>query len=168
ILQSGEVPYFGRRCITGMNGQPAMFTLGHGKRSIDDALDLLERHGVRYLIDVRSAPYSRYQPDFSQDTLKGHLRTRGIAYLHMGLELGGRPDDPSCYDESGRGDYEACRRRPAFREGIERLRTGWAQGERVALLCSESRPESCHRAKLIGVALRERGIPVQHLDADGS
>jgi uncharacterized protein (DUF488 family) len=146
----------------------AMLTLGHGKRSIQDTIELLQRHGVRYLVDVRSAPYSRYQPDFSRDALKGHLRAHDIAYLHMGPELGGRPDDPSCYDASGRVDYEACARRPAFHEGIERLRKAWEQGQRVAVLCSESRPENCHRTKLVGEALLRQGIPVTHLDPDGS
>jgi uncharacterized protein (DUF488 family) len=86
----------------------------------------------------------------------------------MGEELGGRPNDPDCYDEDGRVDYEACKRRPAFREGIERLRVAWEQGQRVALLCSESRPENCHRSKLVGAALAEAGITVTHLDEDGT
>lgn len=143
-----------------------LLTLGYGKRSIDEAIGLLERHGVRYLVDVRSAPWSRYHPDFAHDALKGHLSARGITYLYLGKELGGRPDDAGCYDEQGRVDYEACRRRPAFRVGIDRLRAAWEQGQRVALLCSESRPQDCHRAKLVGVALAEEGIEVMHVDED--
>lgn len=147
---------------------PLLLTLGYGKRSIGEAIDLLERHGVRYLADVRSAPYSRHHPDFSHDALKGHLAARRIVYLFLGEELGGRPDDAGCYDEQGRVDYEACRRRPQFRQGIARLRSAWEQGQRVALLCSESRPENCHRSKLIGAALADEGIEVTHLDEDGA
>jgi hypothetical protein len=65
-------------------------------------------------------------------------------------------------------DYEACRQRPAFRRGIERLGTAWEQGQRLALLCSESRPQDCHRSKLLGVALAEEGIEVMYLDEDGT
>lgn len=147
---------------------PLLLTLGYGKRTIGDALDLLQQHGVRYLVDVRSVPWSRYHPDFAHDALKKHLAAHDIAYLYLGEELGGRPNDATCYDEQGRVDYDACRRRPAFQRGIERLRTAWAQGQRVALLCSESRPQDCHRAKLLGVALEEEGIPVTHLDEDGA
>lgn len=143
-------------------------TLGYGKRSIGETVDLLQQHSVRYLIDIRSAPYSKYRPDFSHDALKAHMQAHGIGYLFMGNELGGRPDDPACYDEDGRVDYDACRVRAAFLAGIGRLRTAWEGGHRVALLCSESRPEECHRSKLVGAALGDGGIPVLHLDEDGA
>jgi uncharacterized protein (DUF488 family) len=147
---------------------PLLLTLGYGKRSIGDTIALLERHWVQCLADVRSVPYSRHHPDFSYDALKAHLEAHNITYLYMGAELGGRPKDPDCYDENGRVDYDACRQRTEFREGIERLRAAWDQGQRTALLCSESRPENCHRSKLIGVALAEVGIEVTHLDEDGA
>jgi uncharacterized protein (DUF488 family) len=147
---------------------PLLITLGYGKRSIDEAIGLLLRHEVRFLVDVRSAPYSRYHPDFSHDALKEHLKAHDITYLYMGEELGGRPKDRSCYDDQDRVLYEVCRERPAFLHGIERLRTAWKQGYRVALLCSETRPENCHRSKLIGPALAEQGIEVTHLDEDGT
>jgi uncharacterized protein (DUF488 family) len=143
-----------------------LLTLGYGKRSIEETIVLLEQHDIAFLVDLRSAPYSRYHPDFSHDALRGHLSAHGMTYLYMGEELGGRPKDPACYDTSGRVDYAACRRRPAFRQGIGRLRTAWEQGRRVALLCSEARPEQCHRAKLVGAALAEEGIDVLHLDED--
>jgi uncharacterized protein (DUF488 family) len=147
---------------------PLLATLGYGKRSIGEVIDLLKLHEVEYLVDVRSAPWSRYHPDFSHDALRDHLKAQEIGYLFLGKELGGRPDDASCYDASGRVDYEACTRRPAFQHGIDRLSEAWRQGRRVALLCSESRPEECHRSKLLGPALVERGIEVTHLDEDGS
>src|SRR5437588_1132637 len=102
---------------------PLLITLGYGKRSIGEAIELLQQHEVQFLVDVRSAPYSRYHPDFSHDALKGHLTAHGIAYLFMGEELGGRPSDRSCYDDQKRVLYDRCRQRPAFRQGIELLRT---------------------------------------------
>jgi uncharacterized protein (DUF488 family) len=145
---------------------PLLLTLGYGKRSIGEAIALLRQHDIGFLVDLRSAPYSRYHPDFSHDALRRHLSGQGITYLYMGEELGGRPNDPECYDVQGRVDYAACRRRQAFRQGIGRLRTAWEQGRRVALLCSEARPEQCHRSKLVGAALAEEGVEVQHLDED--
>jgi uncharacterized protein (DUF488 family) len=149
-----------------MTPSPLVLTLGYGKRSIDDAIRLLRQHDVRFLVDVRSVPWSRYHPDFTRKALQGHLAKHDIVYLFLGEELGGRPNDDSCYDQTGRVDYEACKRRPAFREGISRLHRAWEQGQRVALLCSESRPEACHRSKLLGVVLAEEGIDVTHVDED--
>ena len=149
-------------------GSPILLTLGYGKRSIADVIDLLQQHDVRYLADVRSVPYSRHHPGFSHDALKAHLDTHHITYLFMGEELGGRPNDASCYDDKGRVVYEACMQRSAFRHGIERLQKAWQQDQRVALLCSEARPENCHRSKLIGVALKAEGLDVTHLDEDGT
>lgn len=145
---------------------PALMTLGYGKRTIADVIALLARYDIKFLVDVRSAPYSRYHQDFSGERLVQHLRAHGIAYLYLGRELGGRPDDSACYDSEGRVDYAACRRRPEFAAGIARLRAAWHRGRRVALLCSEMRPEQCHRAKLIGPALVEAGMDVAHLDDD--
>ena len=142
---------------------PLLLTLGHGTRSIDDVIGLLKEHDIGFLVDVRSAPYSRYQPNFSQGPLRAHLQAHDITYLYMGKELGGRPDDPDCYVD-GKVIYDRLKARTEFQHGIGRLRTAWDQGRRVALLCSEIRPESCHRSKAIGPELRERGVDITHLD----
>lgn len=146
---------------------PLILTLGYGKRSLDEIINLLRAYGVQYLADVRSVPWSRYRPEFTREALRPSLEAHGIRYVFMGEELGGRPDDPSCYDAEGRVEYEACRRRPQFAEGIARLRSAWEEGHRVALLCSESRPQECHRAKLIGAELARMGIPSLHLGEQG-
>jgi uncharacterized protein (DUF488 family) len=148
------------------SNEPLLLTLGYGKRTIDEVIALLREHEVEYLVDVRSAPWSKYQPDFSHDALKTHLRAAGITYLYMGEELGGRPKDRSYYDEDT-VNYGRLKESPAFREGIGRLRKAWDGGYRVALLCSEARPENCHRTKLIAKTLVEEGMDVVHLDEDG-
>lgn len=142
-------------------------TFGYGARSQEEALALLARYGVDYLVDVRSMPWSRYRPEFSQDQLKASLRAHGVRYVFMGGELGGRPEDPACYDDDGRVDYRACERRPSFRDGIERLRNAWETGHSVTLMCSEGRPGDCHRMKLVAVALIEVGVDVRHIDERG-
>jgi uncharacterized protein (DUF488 family) len=148
-------------------GQSAVpiYTIGYGARSPAEFLDLLKAHGIAYLLDVRSTPYSRFKPEFSKDALAQALQEHGVRYLYLGNQLGGRPDEPSCYVD-GRVDYAAVKRLPAYREGMNRLERAYRQGRRVVLMCSEGKPELCHRSKLLGESLVERGIPVLHIDED--
>ena len=145
-----------------------VFTIGHGGRTFDDVVAQLQESGVRFVVDVRSQPYSRYQPEFSKDTLAQRLARVGLRYIFMGDQLGGRPDDPTCYTENGNVDYAECRSRPWFREGIQRIKTGCERGYRLALICSEGSPENCHRTALVGRELDAAGLEVVHLMPDGS
>ena len=147
--------------------ETSLYTVGYGARSIDEFLTLLEEWGIVFLLDVRSRPYSRYKPDFSKDALESHLKGKGIRYVFMGDTLGGQPDDPDCYTADGKVDYDVCRQKPFFQAGIDRLSRAWHQGHAVVLMCSEGKPEQCHRSKLIGPALEAAGIPVIHIDENG-
>jgi uncharacterized protein (DUF488 family) len=143
-----------------------IYTIGYGARDLAGFLELLRGHDIAYLLDVRSAPYSRFKPEFSKVALEQALREAGIHYVYLGRQLGGQPQVPSCYVD-GKVDYAAVRRLPAFREGIDRLEHAFRQGRRVALMCSEGKPELCHRSTLIGQVLAEREIAVQHIDENG-
>jgi len=147
--------------------RPPILTIGYGSRSMEDFIATLQRYGVRYVIDIRSAPYSRYKPEFSKDALDGALDEAGIRYVFMGDALGGRPDDAECYDAEGKVDYETVKTKPFYRAGLERIATAFEQQNHVVLMCSEGKPQDCHRSKLIGVSLDEAGIPVQHIDENG-
>lgn len=115
---------------------------------------------------MRSQPYSRYTPHFSREALREDVTNAGLHYLFMGKALGGRPADPSLYDEEGHVRYDAVSRTPEFTEGIARLRQGAARF-RVALLCSEDDPIHCHRRLLVGRFLRDDGVGVLHIRGDG-
>jgi uncharacterized protein (DUF488 family) len=141
-----------------------IFTIGYGAREIEEFIDLLNVHHISFLLDVRSKPYSRYKPDFSKEALDNHLQAHGIRYVFMGDTLGGQPDDRTCYGEDGKVDYEKCRNKPFFLQGIERVQKAWSQQIRIVLMCSEGKPEMCHRSKLIGPALVAEGIEVAHID----
>jgi len=141
-----------------------IYTIGYGAREIEEFIDVLSAHQIIYLLDVRSKPYSRYKPDFSKQALESHLQTHSIRYVFMGDALGGQPDDLSCYDDEGKVDYEKCRQKPFFRQGIERVQQAWRQQLPVVLMCSEGKPQMCHRSKLIGRALIDQGIEVAHID----
>jgi uncharacterized protein (DUF488 family) len=148
-----------------MNKTP-LFTIGYGARSRDELTDILRSYQIDYLIDVRSRPYSKFKPEFSKDQLKNHLKSKRIQYVYMGDVLGGQPDDPECYVD-GKVEYAICKQKPFFQTGLDRLRTAWIQDLRVAVMCSEGRPQDCHRCKLVGEALTEQGINVQHIDESG-
>lgn len=147
-----------------MGAMMPIFTIGYGARDFDAFVRVLQEQGIAYLIDVRSRPYSRYKPEFAKAALQESLPPAGIRYLFMGEELGGQPDDPSCYDAAGKVVYERCAARPAYRTGIQRLHDAQHKGLRVVLMCSEGKPELCHRSKLIGVTLSAEGAEVLHID----
>ena len=150
-------------------GQPAnptpVFTIGHSNHPLDVFLTLLERHRIGTLADVRSAPYSRFNPQFNRKALAAALEARGIRYAYFGSELGGRPDDPACF-ENGRVSYERAARTERFRNGLRRLLDGM-NDRRIAIVCAEREPLDCHRTLLVGQALDCRGIRVCHILANG-
>ncbi|RME95151.1 MAG: DUF488 domain-containing protein [Verrucomicrobia bacterium] len=145
---------------------PPIHTVGYGARSVAELIELLQTYRIEFVIDVRTAPYSRFKPEFSKEPLAQRLQEAGLRYLFMGDTLGGQPKDPRCLVD-GKVDYARVREQAFFKAGLARLKKAHEQRRRVALLCSEGRPEECHRSKLIGEALAAEGIPVCHIDEDG-
>lgn len=145
----------------------SIYTIGYGSRTVDELIQLLRHYRIEYLVDVRSQPYSKVKPEFTKEALEARLRRDGLRYVFMGKALGGRPDDESCY-VNGRVDYEALRTRPYYQEGIKRLHAALEQNLPVALMCSEGKPQECHRTKLIGETLTEQGVEVLHIDENGA
>jgi len=143
-----------------------VLTIGHSKHSAETLMELLHGQAVAVVIDVRSQPYSRFNPDFNRESLTESLRKHGIEYRFLGRELGARSGDPSCY-EKGRVQYRRLAERNLFKEGLRRVIES-AQSQRVALLCAEKEPLACHRTILIGRELEAAGVPVAHIHADGT
>lgn len=142
-----------------------IYTIGHSKHTLDEFAGLLMQHGVTALADVRSAPFSRFNPQFNKEALARELKARGIKYVFLGRELGARSDDRTCY-ENGRVQYERLARTELFRQGIERVRRG-ADEHRIALMCAEKEPLECHRTLLVARALDDQDVEVRHILADG-
>jgi Protein of unknown function, DUF488 len=117
---------------------------------------LLQSHGVTGVADVRSAPRSRRSPHFDRDGLRLSLRSIGIVYSFLGSELGGRPQNSNLYCE-GVADYELMSETFEFKSGIDRVIEG-AQKYRIALLCSEHDPLTCHRCLLVARRLAEKKL----------
>jgi uncharacterized protein (DUF488 family) len=139
-----------------------LFTVGHSNHEFEQLVKLLEDHGVQLLADVRSVPQSSRFPQFSQPGFESLLAAKGIEYLFLGEELGGRPDDPDAYRPDGHVDYRARRKSYAFRAGLERL-IEELQTRSVALLCAEEDPLECHRFLMICPELVKLGIRPLHI-----
>ena len=140
-----------------------IYTIGYGSRSLEAFTAVLQQHQIAYLIDIRSAPYSRHKPEFSKDTLQSALAAYEIRYVFMGQALGGRPTHPDCYS-NGEVDYAKMKEMDFYQQGIGRLQKAFQQQQRVAIMCSEEKPEHCHRALLVGATLTKLDIPVVHID----
>ena len=93
---------------------PTLHTIGYGARTLDQLIAVLKAHRIEYLLDVRSAPYSKFKPEFSKEALEAALKNHGLRYVFMGDTLGGQPRDPACYTE-GKVDYEKVRKRRSSR-----------------------------------------------------
>ena len=146
-------------------GAAVVFTVGHSTRSLDDFIAMLVAHGVQRLVDVRTVPRSRHNPQFNRETLPQELKSAGIDYVHR-PELGGlrkpRPDSVNTgwRNVSFRG-YADHMQTDAFGQGLDAL-IAQAPREQLALMCAEAVPWRCHRS-LIGDALLARGVPVEEI-----
>ena len=122
------------------------------------------------LIDVRSAPFSRFRPHFSRSALRAYLDDAGIRYIWAGSTLGGRPSDPACYRDGivrkGNVDYGVMARQASYRDGVRQLLVNAADGP-IVVMCSEEDPRRCHRHRLLEPSLRELGAAVLHIRRDG-
>jgi uncharacterized protein (DUF488 family) len=143
-----------------------IFTIGHSNLEFAKFVALLQPHGIQVVADVRTSPYSQYNPHFNREPLQRALRKHGIRYVFFGVELGARRSEPECYVD-GRADYALISRVPAFTQGIDRLIRG-AANMRIAVMCAEKDPLECHRCILVSPHLRDRGLRVLHILTDGS
>jgi uncharacterized protein (DUF488 family) len=149
-----------------MNTQVRLvFTIGHSTHSLEAFVELLRRHEITAVADVRSAPFSRFNPQFNRDALVRDLRVQGIKYVFLGRELGARAEDRALY-ENGRVRYARLAQTDLFKQGIERVIQGISE-HRIALMCAEREPLECHRTLLVARALEEQGVEVTHILGDG-
>jgi len=145
-----------------------IYTVGYGFRSLPSFLALLRPYGIRKIIDVRSRPFpGKALPQFDRGVLEKCLPAEGIEYQWLGFLLGGQPQEPEFYNESGYVLYWKLAESPKFRQGIQRLMAESCRGN-LALLCAEKDPFVCHRHQLIARRLRKIRVPVSHILASGS
>jgi uncharacterized protein (DUF488 family) len=146
--------------------QNTIYSIGHGNKSIKKFIEELQSFKVEYLFDVRSKPYSKYNPHFNKSLLETELAQIGITYVYLGDHLGGLPSDITCYVK-GKVDYEKIKNKEFFQQGINLIVEASQEKMLIVLMCSESKPETCHRSKLIGQELLKFNISVNHIINSG-
>ena len=145
--------------------KPLIWTVGHSTRPVDTLIEMLEAHGIKRLMDVRTIPKSRHNPQYNREPLERSLRDAGIGYEHM-RALGGlrhpRKDSPNMgwRNESFRG-YADYMQTAEFESALHVLVEAAAH-EAIAIMCAEAVPWRCHRS-LIADALTARGYRVEHI-----
>lgn len=144
-----------------------LYSIGYGNRPWDKVRDLLTERNCGYLIDVRSNPFSKFNPSFGKESLLASCGQAGIQYVFMGDTLGGKPVSDEHFDLDGKVNYSFLAAGDDFRRGLARLVNANKQEKNVCIMCSELRPEECHRCKLIGCELSKQGIDVLHIDESG-
>lgn len=143
-----------------------IYTIGHSTLAMEEFIHLLKLHSVDAVADVRSNPYSKFQPQFNRESLHRDLRGSGIDYVFLGAELGARSTDPNCYVD-GRVQYDRLALAPGYLRGIDRLVTG-SKSHTIAVMCSEKEPLECHRTVLVARSLIERSTDVSHILSNGA
>lgn len=146
-----------------------LYTIGHSTRPLAELTALLRENGVKHLLDVRSVPRSRYNPQYNAETLRTALPAAGIAYTHE-PKLGGRrePGRDSMnqgWKEAGFRGYADYMQTAEFDAALAAL-LALAAGETTAIMCAEADPMGCHR-RLVSDALCVRGVEVRHIMGAG-
>lgn len=148
-----------------MSPRQAAFTIGHSTRSVQDFIALLLTHDVHLVIDVRTVPRSRHNPQFNRETLSQSLHAAEIGYEHVAALGGFRRPSPHSSNAGWRNasfrGYADYMQTPAFAAAIESLAER-AQRQHLAVMCAEAVPWRCHRS-LIADALVARGITVEEI-----
>lgn len=143
-----------------------LYTVGHGVLAADAVITNLRRHGVELVLDVRSHPASTTAPEFNREQLRDALERAGIDYAWVGRALGGRPPK-RLRTRSGAPDYERMASEPNTASALDNV-VAAAGARTIALLCSEARPDRCHRSRMLEPELELRGATVEHILPDGS
>ena len=144
---------------------PVIFTIGHGAKSIDEFVSLLKTYGVERLVDVRTVPKSRHNPQFNKDVLPESLRNVRIDYVHIkglgGLRHAKQDSVNTAWQDASFRGFADYMQTGAFEQNIERL-AELARQKQTAIMCAEHLPGRCHRS-LIADALFVRGAKVKHI-----
>ncbi len=140
-----------------------IYTIGHSNHSWALFLALLQARNVAMVADVRSVPRSRFA-HFGKERLQRGLGEAAIAYVYLGGELGGRPQDAALYGSDGALDLAAVRRRGFYRQGLARvLALAREASGPLCLMCAEENPAHCHRTLLLVPDLTSAGAEILHI-----
>jgi uncharacterized protein (DUF488 family) len=146
---------------------PVLYTAGYGNRGLEGFAELMRQYGVTHIVDIRAVPKSSYWEDFRRENLIDLIPARGFKYVYMGDTLGGVRDSAILCKDPDSVDLQPLFADPELAKGLEALLKAMnVPGRVMCLMCGCMRPHACHRSRLLGRALLDRGIDVHHIDSD--
>jgi uncharacterized protein (DUF488 family) len=144
---------------------PIVLTIGHSTRTLEEFIGLLQAHGATRVVDVRTVPRSRHNPQFNKTSLPRALKKAGLGYVHLpglgGLRHAKRDSLNVGWRNASFRGYADYMQTPGFEQSLEEL-IQLANQDRIALMCAEAVPWRCHRS-LIADALLVRGIRTEDI-----
>jgi uncharacterized protein (DUF488 family) len=144
---------------------PLVMTIGHSTRTLEEFIHLLKTHGATCIVDVRTVPRSRHNPQFNKASLPGSLKKAGLGYVHLpglgGLRHAKRDSLNVGWRNASFRGYADYMQTPEFAQSLEEL-IRLANQDRIVLMCAEAVPWRCHRS-LIADALLVRGIRAEDI-----
>lgn len=143
-----------------------LFTIGYSTHSLETFLRSMKKFKISAVADVRSSPYSKFKPEFNREIFEKFLQKHNIAYVFLGDYCGARVEDPFCY-VNGKVNYNLVSKNTKFKEGLERIKKGM-ENYRVALMCAEKDPITCHRTILICRNIVSEKINIKHILSNGN
>ena len=132
-----------------------IYTIGHSNYSVERLIDMLKKHHINCVVDIRGTPYSKYNIQYNKETIRNTLINEGFTYIYMAKELAAKRENKQSYNKEGYSDFEKVCKEDDFLSGI-------------ALLGAMQEPIRCHRSVLVGRALREEDFDVKHILHDYS
>lgn len=145
-----------------------IYTIGHSNYSVERLIDMLRHYDINCVVDIRGTPYSKYNIQYNKESIQYTLTKEGFVYIYMAKELAAKRIDKVSYNKEGYSDFEKVIYEEEFKKGIIRLKHGLEKGYRIALLGAMQEPIRCHRAILVGRALRDNGFSIKHILHDYS
>lgn len=148
-----------------MTSPPILWTIGHSTRAGEEFVALLNAHGIKRLVDIRTVPRSRYNPQFNGDALARTLRDAGLVYAHLpslgGLRMAGKDSPNTGWRNDRFRGYADHMQTEEFERGLQQLIAD-GRGAPTAIMCAEAVPWRCHRS-LVADALLSHGWAVRHI-----
>lgn len=148
--------------------KPIIYTIGHSNHDINYFLEMLNKYEINCIIDIRSVPSSRFNPQYNQTNINRFLNENGVEYLHLPKEFGAWKSTPELLDSDGILDFEKVIESKSFKNGLEIIKNCISKGLRISLMCSEHDPLSCHRFSLVSIGLENVGFNIMHILRDKS
>jgi uncharacterized protein (DUF488 family) len=156
---------WGGKSVPSAEPSPIVLTIGHSTRTLEEFIGLLQAHGATRVVDVRTVPRSRHNPQFNKGSLPRALKKAGLGYVHLpglgGLRHAKRDSLNVGWRNASFRGYADYMQTPEFEQSLEEL-IGLANQDRIALMCAEAVPWRCHRS-LIADALLVRGIRTEDI-----